>query len=181
MGDHAGGRFSPHLNDAVFRLCWFRKYVYIPHGGGVTPVTQTPDTDLNGHVRPRYVQRESLALIEQMRDGKSVPSLPEEECIELMVAVWEDRALHLAAADGYIKTGERLPLDDDTQDHECVREADVFFKELDMRTKLNAAVADVREEAAAGRLRWTMSDVKRLIREYPSHKKTDERINAMKE
>jgi hypothetical protein len=25
--------FSPHLNDAVFRLCWSRKYFFIPHGG----------------------------------------------------------------------------------------------------------------------------------------------------
>ena len=79
--------FSAHLNDAVFRLCWERKYVFIPHGGGVTPVTQTVDTDCNGIVRPRYVQRESQVLIVQMRDGKTVPSLSEEECIELMAAV----------------------------------------------------------------------------------------------
>ena len=29
-----------------------------------------------------------------------------------------DEELHLAAADSFIKNGERLPLDDDTQDHQ---------------------------------------------------------------
>ena len=39
--------YSAHLCPAVFALCWSRRYVFIPHGGGVTPVAQTPDTDLN--------------------------------------------------------------------------------------------------------------------------------------
>ena len=44
---------SAHLHDSVFRLCWSRGYVFIPHGGGVTPVVQGPDTDWNEHVRHR--------------------------------------------------------------------------------------------------------------------------------
>ena len=43
--------YSAHLSPAVFALCWSRRYVFIPHGGGVTPVAQTPDTDLNHHVK----------------------------------------------------------------------------------------------------------------------------------
>ena len=33
--------YSAHLSPAVFALCWSRRYVFIPHGGGVTPVAQT--------------------------------------------------------------------------------------------------------------------------------------------
>ena len=39
--DHA-----PRLSPRVWMLCWSRGYVFIPHGGGVTPVVQTVDTDL---------------------------------------------------------------------------------------------------------------------------------------
>ncbi len=43
--------FSAHLSPQVFRLCWPRGYVFIARGGGVTHVVQTPDTDLNQHVK----------------------------------------------------------------------------------------------------------------------------------
>ena len=33
--------YSAHLSPQVFALCWSRRYVFIPHGGGVTPVAQT--------------------------------------------------------------------------------------------------------------------------------------------
>ena len=46
--------FGPHKTDNVFRLCWQRGYVMMAHGGGQTLVTQTPDTDLNRHVRREY-------------------------------------------------------------------------------------------------------------------------------
>jgi len=46
--------FAAHKTDAVFNLCWSRGYVRIVHGGGTTPVAQTPDTDLNEHVRRLY-------------------------------------------------------------------------------------------------------------------------------
>jgi len=42
---------SPHLSPHVARLCWQRVYLFIPHGGGVTPVVQTVETDLNQHVK----------------------------------------------------------------------------------------------------------------------------------
>ena len=51
--------YSAHLSPAVFALCWTRRYVFIPHGGGVTPVVQTPDTDLNQHVKRAYTGRET--------------------------------------------------------------------------------------------------------------------------
>ena len=43
--------YSAHLSPAVFALCWSRRYVFIPHGGGVTPVAQKPDTDLKENSR----------------------------------------------------------------------------------------------------------------------------------
>ena len=43
--------FSAHLSPAIFNVCWSRRYVFIPHDGGVTPVAQTPDTDLKENSR----------------------------------------------------------------------------------------------------------------------------------
>ena len=55
-------------------------------------------------------------------------------------------------------------MDDDTTDHQCVREAGEFWRELGMRRKVNDAIQDVRAEAEAGRLRWAMAHMKRLIK-----------------
>ena len=90
--------FSAHLSPAVFNLCWSRRYVFIPHGGGVTPVAQTPDTDLNQHVKREYTDRETGELLQQMRDGIVVPQLRQEECIDIMVDVLSNMELHLNAA-----------------------------------------------------------------------------------
>ena len=46
--------FGPHKTANVFRSCWQHGYVMIAHGGGATPVGQTPDTDLNQHIRREY-------------------------------------------------------------------------------------------------------------------------------
>ena len=43
FADDAKQHLSPHVR----RLCWIRGYAFLPHGGGVTPVVQTPDTDLS--------------------------------------------------------------------------------------------------------------------------------------
>ena len=48
-----GDDYGPHKTDNVFELCWSRGYIMGTHGGGTTPVAQTPDTDLNEHVRRR--------------------------------------------------------------------------------------------------------------------------------
>ena len=45
--------YSAHKTENVWALCWSRGYVPLIHGGGCTPVSQTPDTDLNEHVRRR--------------------------------------------------------------------------------------------------------------------------------
>ena len=86
--------------------------------------------------------------------------------------------LRLGAAEGYLKTGMTVALDG-TQDHLVVREAGAFWQELHMRTKINAAVADVYEEVRAGRLRWNLQDVKRLIQPYRKHKHIDAILEKM--
>ena len=45
--------YRAHKTENVWALCWSRGYVLIVHGGGATPVAQTPDTDLNEEVRRR--------------------------------------------------------------------------------------------------------------------------------
>ena len=76
--------YAAHTNDSVFRLCWSRGYVMVPHGGGVTPLTQTVDTDLNKTVRAEYSALEAAHLVEQMRAGVTIPNVPPEQCIDMM-------------------------------------------------------------------------------------------------
>ena len=78
---------AAHKSDNVERLCWHRGYVMIYHGGGVTPMAQTCDTDLNQHVRKEYATKEAAELIELMRHGASVPSLGRERNLDLMYEV----------------------------------------------------------------------------------------------
>ena len=75
-----------------------------------------------------------------------MPYLRPAECVDLMVEVLSDMGLHHTAADGNIKTGLRVSVDNSSQGHLVVREAATFWKELNMRQKVNAAVAEVRAE-----------------------------------
>ena len=109
--------FAAHLTSAVFRLCWWHGYIFIPFGGGVTPVLQTVDLALNQHVRRRYCAAEAAELIDQMRSGVCVPSCKPEKCIDLLADVMNNQALHLAAADSYEQAGLKVPLDESTRDH----------------------------------------------------------------
>ena len=109
---------------------------------------QTPDTDLNQHVKREYTSVETGELLRQMQDGICVPSLRQEHCIDIMVGVLENIELHLKAADGFLKTGLAVALDG-SQDQLIVREAGIFWAEQGMRAKINSAVAEVREEVAA--------------------------------
>ena len=164
--------FSAHLSPLVFKLCWSRGYVFLAHGGGVTPVVQTCDTDLNQHVKRAYTAIETSELLRQMRDGVRVPRCRPEQCMDMMVEVMSKTALHIQAADGYLKTGLRVALDG-SEDVFVVREAAVFWHERQMRAKINSAVAEVAEEVAADRLHWNVADVKRLILPYPKKAEVD--------
>ena len=76
-----------------------------------------------------------------------MPRCTPEQCIDIMVEVMSNIGLHLAAADGYLKTGMTVALDG-TQDSFIVREAGHFWKEFGMREKINAAVAEVPQSMA---------------------------------
>ena len=95
---------SSHKTDNVRRLCWQRGYVLIVHGGGATPVAQTPDTDLNQHVRRNYSSKEAAYILDEMRKGIPLPRTEHTRCIDMMMEVLSDPQLHLHAADGYKKT-----------------------------------------------------------------------------
>ena len=86
---------------------------------------QTPDTDLNQHVKREYTSVETGELLRQINNGICVPTLRQEQCIDIMVGVLENIELHLKAADGFLKTGLAVALDG-SQDQLIVREANIF-------------------------------------------------------
>ena len=163
---------ASHKTDNVRRLCWQRGYVLIVHGGGATPVAQTPDTDLNQHVRRIYSGKEAAYILNEMRKGIPLPRTEHTRCIDMMMEVLLDPQLHLHAADGYKKTGANVALDG-SEDHLIVREAGEFFRRLNIREKINVEVSMVREEVKAGRLTWTAKDVASLIQSYPRRTQDD--------
>ena len=150
--------FGPHKSENVFNLCWQRGYVMVVHGGGATPVSQTPDTDFNQHVRREYSAKEGAELIHLMRSGQVVPCPSKETCIQMMGEVLSKKELHVQASRGYKWTGATIALDG-TEDQEVRREAGEFFRNLNMREKLNAAMDHVRAEVDAGSLSWTKANV----------------------
>ena len=172
---------GPHLSPKVERIMWSHGYAYQTLGGGVTPVQQTVDTDLNQSLKRHYVDVESLELMWQMLDGKTVPIIRQKKAIDIMVKVLKSRARHLEAADGYVKTGWLCSLDNAEGDNLICREAGVFWKELGMREKVNAAVAEVREEIKHGRLSWCLEDVKRLKKPFPEVREVDAVLKAIGE
>ena len=170
--------YSAHKSDNVWQLCWSRGYILLIHGGGNTPVAQTPDTDLNEHVRREYGNQECAHLMEKMRAGQLVPKLTHEECLEIMFRVLSDLALHEHASRGYKKVGQSVKLDG-SEGAEICREAGVFWNErttdgyANMRVKVNVQLTAVAEEFRDGSLQWSQRNVKRLISPYPRHEKVD--------
>ena len=149
--------FAAHKTENVFALCWSRGYVLILHGGGATPVAQTPDTDLNEQVRRLYGNRESAILMEKMRCGQVVPKMTNEECMDLMHSVLCDKELHKKAALGYKKVGQSVDLHG-KEDNLIVREAAIYWNEAtrdghkNMREKVNDEMAIVAEHFAESHL-----------------------------
>ena len=144
----------------------------------MTPVGQTPDTDLNEHVRREYGKKETHLLLEKMRSGQVVPKLTHEECMLLMLEVLSDPALHKRASEGYKKVGQSIDLYGKEDELVC-REAGVFWREettdgyASMRPKIDDELAAVADEFASGGITWCERGVKRLITPYPCHRKVD--------
>ena len=85
---------GPHQSPMVSKICWSRGYVFIAHGGGVTPIHQTVDTHFNQHAKREYMKLECAALLKAIRLGQCVPQLDHTECVDLMVEVCSKMALH---------------------------------------------------------------------------------------
>ena len=178
--------FSAHKTINIWNICWSRGYIRLVHGGGATPFSQTPDTDLNQHVRKDFGEKETWLLLEKMRCGQVVPALTPEEAMELMFEVMSNTALHKAASAGFKKVGQSIDLHGGEDESVC-REAGVFWNEEttdkypNMRAKINVELAAVAGEVASGGLRWCQGDVLRLITPYPTNKKVDQILEALAE
>jgi hypothetical protein len=178
--------FAAHKSENVRRLAWSRGYVCVIHGGGTTPIAQTPDTDLNEHVRREYGIKETRILIEKMRDGHVVPKCSQEECMTLMFEVLSDPELHLNASKGFKKTGETVDLFG-AEDLLICREAGLFWNEattdgyVNMRERINAELAAVTKEVNSGGLSWCRRNVERLITPYPARHAIDAMIARLGE
>jgi len=170
--------YAAHKTENVWALCWSRGYILLIHGGGATPVGQTPDTDLNETVRRRYGIQEARLLIEKMRNGQVVPKLTHEECMLVMHEVLSDPELHTQASEGYKKVGQSIDLHG-REDALVCREAGTFWNEettdkyASMRPKIDAELTAVAEEFESGGITWCSRDVRRLITPYPANKAVD--------
>ena len=155
--------YAPGRTDNVQRLAWSRGRILMTHGGGTSPVGQTNDTDLHCPVRKSFIEKQSDMMIRKARRaGGGMVDLTREENIDVMIEVMSDKDLHLRASLGYLLTGTMLPLDG-SLDHKVCREAADFWKELNMRERINSAVAEVEAKFNAGKLPWNNSAVRALI------------------
>jgi len=87
--------------------------------------------------------------------------------------------LHLGGSNGYELTGAKANLFDADKDGLIAREAGYFWRKLGMRAKVAAAVAEVKEEVDAGRLRWCYRDIMRQILPHPRRKGLDDVLAAI--
>ena len=159
--------YAPGLTDNVQRLCWSRGYICPTHGGGASMIVQTNDTDHHEHVRKRFIEVQTQRLITKTRmQGGGMAELDLRENIDCMITVMSDLDLHLIATAGYLRTGTTNALNGD-QDHEIKNEAGVFWKEMDMRTAVNAAVADAKRRCSNGEIPWTYAAIQKEITPYP--------------
>ena len=159
--------YAPGLTDNVQRMCWLRGYICLTHGGGASMVAQTNDTDLHLWVRKRFIELQTALMIKKARSkGGGLVDLSPQENIDLMIEVMSDPAIHLQASKGFKYTGTTVALDG-SEDSKICREAKDFWTELDMRTHINSAVAEVEAKYTAGLLPWEYKTVQSLITPYP--------------
>ena len=159
--------YGPELTDNVQRACWLRGRVFIPHGGGASSVGQTNDTDLHLWTRKRFMELQQDLMIRKARmAGGGMADLTREENINIMIQVMSDKELHMRASRGYKYAGALVALDG-SEDYKVCREAGEFWNEMNMRTRINSAVAEVEAQFREGKLPWTWKTVQSVITPYP--------------
>ena len=170
--------FAPHKADNVGRCLWTKGYTSLNHGGGVTLVLQTNDTDQNQHCRRDYVNLESQLFLRLQARGQRIPTPSYEQIIDMRVQVLQIKATHLISADGFKKTGMTVALDG-SEDSCVAREAKAYWLELGMRAQIDTVVATVRAEWKEKRLKWCYDDVRSLIMPFPKHSKHDQVLASL--
>ena len=159
--------YAPGLSDNVRRACWLRGRVLLTHGGGASMVAQTNQTDLHLWVRKRFIELQQDLMITKARlAGGGMADCTREENISIMIEVMSDLELHMRACRGYKYTGTLVALDG-SEDFKICREAKEFWNEMNMRTRINSAVAEVEAQFQAGKLPWTWATVQSLITPFP--------------
>ena len=165
--------YAPGLTDNVQRCCYMRGYILITHGGGASMVAQTNDTDHHLWVRKSFIEKQTNLVMRKARStGGGICELSRFENIDVMIEVMSDLDLHLRAAKGYKYTGTTNNIDG-SEDHLICREAKTFWVELNMREKINSAVADVEAQFEAGELPFDFPTIQSLIGSYPPRKQLD--------
>ena len=162
--------YAPGLTDNVQRWGWLNGYIVFTHGGGASMVAHTNDTDLHQWTRKRFIEKQTALLLREARiRGGGLVEATRQDNIDLMIEVMQDPTLHKQASKGYKYTGTNVALDG-SEDWRICREAADFWRELQMRPKVDAAVAEVRAAFERGELPWTYANVQSLITPYPRRK-----------
>ena len=130
-------------------------------------ILQTNDTDHHEHVRKRSIELQTELMISKTRmQGGGMAECSLEENIEIMIEVMSSEELHLIASEGYKLTGATVALNGD-EDDRIKREAGIFWGELEMRSAVNFAVADVEKRFEDKLLPWNYKTVMGEITPYP--------------
>ena len=104
--------------------------------------------------------------------GGGLVEATREENVDLMIEVMQDPTLHKQASKGYKYTGTNVALDG-SEDWRTCRGAGDFWRALQMRPKVDSAVAEVKAAFERGELPWTYANVQSLITPYPRRRAWD--------
>ena len=130
-------------------------------------VAQTNDTDLHLWVRKRFIDLHTGRMIKKARRaGGGMVDLTMEEHRGIMIEVTSEKELHLRASRGFKYTGTTVALDG-SEDNSMCREAADVWNELNVRQRINSAVAEAEAKHKDGTLRWTYGTVQSLITPFP--------------
>ena len=115
-------------------------------------VAQTNDTDHHAHVRKLFIELQTDRMIRKSRrTGGGLVDTTAEENIDIMIQVMSEPNVHIRASRGYKYTGTTVAFDG-SEDCKICREAKEFWNEMNMRTRINSAVAEVEAQFQAGKL-----------------------------
>ena len=159
--------YAAHLTERVRDLAFERGFVLLYHGGGTTGVTQVNDTDLHAAFEREYLDAETQAFFWQSQADPGNISRTRQQIIDDVCAVW--RGLdHSQGVRGHKRTGLSVSLDG-SEDHLLIRDARLFWDELQFGAVRDEAVARVRHAVDRGELSWCQEDIDKLREPFPDN------------